>query len=768
MSNNSWIMPSQTPIEYPPVTLDLVLQHGLSEEEFRQIQKTLGRMPTYVELGLYSVMWSEHCSYKNSILEIKRLPRKSRRVIVEAGEENAGVLDIGGGLAVCFKIESHNHPSAIEPYQGAATGVGGILRDIFTMGARPIAALNSLRFGPLTKARNRELMRGVVRGIGDYGNCFGVPTVAGEVYFDPSYDENPIINAMAVGVVDRRKMARGAASGVGNPVFVVGSATGRDGIHGATFASEDLSEESASRRPSVQIGDPFKEKLLLEATLELVESGVLVGIQDMGAAGIACSCTETAARGHSGIQFDVNQVSRREAGMTAYDVCLSESQERMLAVIKKGGEDLARAILDKWDLHADLTGKVTDTDRFVVCENGEVVADVPAAHLVLGGGAPQYRRPLQRPDYLDQLQNYDLSKLPEPDDYETVLGHLLASPNIASKRWVYEQYDHTIGTNTRTGGGRSDAAVVRVPGTRSALAMTVDCNGRHVAVDPQKGAASAVMEGARNVACTGARPIGITNCLNFGNPMNPETFYFFHEAVTGIAEACKALEIPVTGGNVSFYNETRGKPVLPTPVIGTVGLLEDVDNAVSMGFKAEGDFVALLGNLEPDLGASEYLFLEYGIAAGSPPHLDFESEKALIDLLADLADLGLIRSAHDISEGGLAVTVAEKCIAGNIGCVLTFPWKGRVSETLFAESASCAVVSVEHAHWAAFRHAADKHGVPVQMLGRVGGERCVINDWISLPVSRIEAIYENAIPALMGEPQPYAAGEAEPSLPRFD
>ncbi|HEY3294309.1 MAG TPA: phosphoribosylformylglycinamidine synthase subunit PurL [bacterium] len=760
-------MSSQTPNKYPPVTLELVLKHGLTEEEFSQIQKTLGRMPTYVELGLYSVMWSEHCSYKNSILEIKRLPRKSRRVVVEAGEENAGVLDIGDGLAVCFKIESHNHPSAIEPYQGAATGVGGILRDIFTMGARPIAALNSLRFGPLTTPRNRELMRGVVRGIGDYGNCFGVPTVAGEVYFDPSYDENPLINAMAVGVLDRKKMARGAAEGTGNPVFVVGAATGRDGIHGATFASEDLSEESASKRPSVQIGDPFKEKLLLEATLELVESGVLVGIQDMGAAGIACSCTETAARGNSGIEFDVNKVSRREADMTAYEVCLSESQERMLAIIKKGGEDVARRIFDKWDLHADQTGVVTDTGRYVVYENGEIVADVPAAHLVLGGGAPQYRRPFTRPEYLDQLSQFDMSKFAEPSDYDGVLERLLGSPNIASKRWVYEQYDHTIGANTHVGGGRSDAAVVRVPGTRRALAMTVDCNSRYVAMEPRQGAALAVMEGARNVACSGARPIGITNCLNFGNPMNPETFYFFHEAVTGIADACKALDIPVTGGNVSFYNETRGKPVLPTPVIGMVGLLEDVASAVTVGLKAEGDFIALLGHLQPDLGASEYLYLEHGIVAGNPPHLDFETEKALIDLLADLADLGLIRSAHDIAEGGLAVTMAEKCLAGGIGCVLTFPWKGRAVESLFAESAGCAVVTVEHANWAAFRHAADQHGVPVQMLGRVGGDRLVINDWISIPVARIEAIYESAIPVLMGEAVAPDAAPTDPLLSRL-
>lgn len=743
-------MPETTSVDYPAVTLQTALDHGLTEVEFKRIRTTLGRLPTFVELGLYSVMWSEHCSYKNSILELKRLPRRGRRVLVEAGEENAGVLDIGDGLAVCFKIESHNHPSAIEPYQGAATGVGGILRDIFTMGARPIAALNSLRFGPLTVRRNRELLTGVVRGIADYGNCFGVPTVGGEIYFDPSYDENPLVNAMAVGVVDLRKIARAIAKGEGNPVLVVGAATGRDGIHGATFASEELSEESARRRPSVQIGDPFKEKLLLEATLELVESGVLIGIQDMGAAGIVCSCTETSARGNSGIRFDVNAVSRREQGMTAYEVCLSESQERMLAIIRRGGEEEALRIFAKWDLHADRVGTVVGTDRFTVIENGGIVAEVPAADLVLGGGAPQYRRPYARPDYLDALLHFDPTHLPAPDSYRDVLLRLLASPNIASKRWIYEQYDHTIGANTRVGGGRSDAAVVRVPGTRKALAMTVDCNSRYVAIEPRRGAALAVLEGARNVACAGGRPIGITNCLNFGNPMKPETYFFFHETISGIADACQFLELPVTGGNVSFYNETRGQSVLPTPVIGMVGLLDDACKAVTINFKQEGDFVVLLGSVGPDLGASEYLHVMHGVTAGPPPRLDLEAEKSLIDLLVELADMELLQSAHDLSEGGMAVTLAECCIAGAIGCVLTFPWKGRIVDSLFAESSGCVVVSVAHGKWAAFKHAVQRHNVPLQMLGRVGGRLLVINDWISVPVDRIEQVYERAIPEALG------------------
>jgi phosphoribosylformylglycinamidine synthase subunit PurL len=736
---------------YPVITLKLAHEHGLSSEEFKNICKTLGRVPTYVELGLYSVMWSEHCSYKNSILEVKRLPKRGKRVLVEAGEENAGVLDIGDGLAVCFKIESHNHPSAIEPYQGAATGVGGILRDIFTMGARPIACLNSLRFGPLTVRRNRELMRGVVRGIGDYGNCFGVPTVGGEIYFDSSYDENPIMNAMAVGVVDRKKMARAVATGEGNPVLVVGSSTGRDGIHGATFASEDLSEKSAQKRPSVQIGDPFKEKLLLEATLELIESGVLVGIQDMGAAGIACSTSETAARGASGIHLNVDAVSCREESMTAYEICLSESQERMLAIIQKGGEEVARRIFEKWDLHADVVGVVSADNRLVIYESGEEVANVPAEDLVLGGGAPRYQRTYSRPASLESLINFDPTHLPLPENYDVVLERLLTSPNIASKRWVFEQYDHTIGANTRLGGGKTDAAVVRVPGTRKAIAITVDCNSRYVSIDPWRGAALAVFEGALNVACTGARPIGITNCLNFGNPINPETYYFFHEAVSGIVDACEALEIPVTGGNVSFYNESGGKPVLPTPVIGMVGFIDDVEDAVSIGFKNEGDFIALLGKLGSDIGASEYLSVIHGVSAGAPPRIDLTAQLNVINLLAELAETKLIASAHDISEGGLAVTLAEKCMAANLGCILTFPWSGREVDTLFAESAGCVIVSVEHEKWSGFRHLAEQRNVPVQILGRVGGDMLVINDWIALPIDHLSQLYESAIPRLMGE-----------------
>ncbi|MFH1011734.1 MAG: phosphoribosylformylglycinamidine synthase subunit PurL [bacterium] len=740
-------------MEEKPVTLELALEHGLTEEEYLCICDLLGRAPTFTELGLYSVMWSEHCSYKSSILELKTLPRRGGRLLVEAGEENAGLIDIGDGLAVCFKIESHNHPSAIEPYQGAATGVGGILRDIFTMGARPIAALNSLRFGLLSEPHQRSLLRGVVRGIGDYGNCFGVPTVAGEVYFDEGYAGNPLVNAMAVGIVAVDKIARAVAKGAGNPVFIVGSSTGRDGIHGATFASEELSEQSVERRPSVQIGDPFKEKLLLEATLELVETGALVGIQDMGAAGITCSCSETAARAGSGIEIDVARVPLRESGMIPYEICLSESQERMLVILEKGKEEIARRIFEKWDLHAEPIGVVTEGDRFVVKENGRVAADVPAASLVLGGGAPQYVRPYRKPLELEVHEQFDFAHLPEPADYAEALKRLLASPNIASKRWVFEQYDHTIGAGTAIGPGFSDAAVVRVPQAKKALALKVDGNARLAFLNPRRGAALAVCEAARNIACTGARPLGITNCLNFGNPLDEEVFYFFHEVVAGMGEACRTLDLPVTGGNVSFYNESKGKAVPPTPVIGMVGLLEDVSQAVPSGFQEEGDFIALLGILGPDLGGSEYLHVIHNLVTGAVPEVDFLQHKALLELLICLADHRLIRSAHDISEGGLAVCLAEACMANHLGAVLTFPWVGRPLEVLFAESTPCVVASVEGGNWANFRAVCAMHDVPVQMLGRVGTDSLVINHWVILSVEEMEQIYEATIPRWMEQVQ---------------
>lgn len=730
---------------YPKVTLETAISHGLTSEEYDKIVEILGRTPSFVELGIFSAMWSEHCSYKNSILELKRLPKQGKRVLVEAGEENAGLIDIGDGLAVCFKIESHNHPSAIEPFQGAATGVGGILRDIFSMGARPIAALNSLRFGDPSHPRTAQLLDGVVRGIAHYGNCFGVPTVAGEIYFDPSYNENPLVNAMAVGVVEVAKIIKGAAHGPGNPVFVVGAATGRDGIHGASFASEDLSEASKEKRPSVQIGDPFKEKLLLEATLELANSNSLVGIQDMGAAGICCSCSETPARAGTGITIDVDKVTRREEGMNAYEVCLSESQERMLVILQKGKEERAIEIFGKWDLHADEVGVVTEDGNFTVIEGGETVGSIPAASLVLGGGAPQYKREFRRPDSLDALLSFDPTHLPDPEDWNDVLLSLLGSPNICSRRKVFEQYDHTIGASTVQGGGRSDAGIVRIPGTCKGLALSVDCNSRYVSVDPRRGAALAVIEGARNVACTGAVPIGITNCLNFANPNKPDNYYFFHESVSGIADACSVLGIPVTGGNVSFYNESPSGPVRPTPVIGMVGLLENIEHNIGIAFRDEGDFIALLGDIGPDLGCSEYLAAIHGVIAGAPPRLDIEQNKRLIELLPLLAADKVIQSAHDISEGGFAVAVAECCMAGNTGCLLTFPWKERVVDTLFAETSGCAVVSVRHENWQILKEYCQKRNVSIQMLGRVGGELVVINDWITLPLQSVIETYDTAL-----------------------
>ena len=732
-----------------PVTLELALEHGLTTEEYENICELLGRIPTFTELGLYSVMWSEHCSYKSSILELKTLPTQGKHVLAQAGEENAGLLDIGDGLAVCFKIESHNHPSAIEPYQGAATGVGGILRDIFTMGARPIAALNSLRFGPLSDPHQRDLMRGVVRGIGDYGNCFGVPTVAGEVYFDASYSGNPLVNAMAVGIVSVEAVARAAAKGNGNPVFIVGSSTGRDGIHGATFASEELSERSSERRPSVQIGDPFKEKLLMEATLELVASDALVGIQDMGAAGIVCSCTETAARGKVGIEIDVDKVPFREPDMIPYEICLSESQERMLVIIEKGKESIAKQIFDKWDLHAEPIGEVTEGGRFTVKRNEQIVADVPADSLVLGGGAPQNKRPSSKPINLDVHERFNPDHVPEPADYTKVLRKLLASPNIASKRWIFEQYDHTIGANTMTGPGLSDAAVIRVPGTQKALALTVDGNGKRVALNPRRGAELAVCEAALNVACAGGRPIGLTNCLNFANPMDEEIYYFFRETIAGMGQACRVLETPVTGGNVSFYNESENESVMPTPVIGMVGLLEDFSLATPTGFQEEGDFIALLGTQGKDLGGSEYLHLFHDLISGPVPVVNLERHKALLQLLKHLTDNRLIRSAHDISDGGLAVCLAEACMPKSLGAVLTFPWDLRPLEILFAENVSCVVVSVNGDLWGKFRDACKKFDTPVKMLGRVGGDDLAINDWLVLPVKEAENIYESVLPDIM-------------------
>ena len=645
-----------------PITDAVLERHGLTREEYQRILDMMGRVPTITELGIFSVMWSEHCSYKSSRVYLKTLPTTGKRVLQGPGE-NAGAVDIGDGLAAVFKIESHNHPSFIEPYQGAATGVGGIIRDIFTMGARPIALLNSLRFGSLDDPLVRRTMAGVVAGIAGYGNSIGIPTVGGEIAFDESYTGNPLVNVFCLGISRADEIIKGTASGVGNAVYYVGAKTGRDGIHGATMASAEFDDKSAEKRPAVQVGDPFMEKLLLEACLEVMKSDALVGIQDMGAAGLTCSTCEMGARGGAGVEIDVALVPQRETGMTPYEIMLSESQERMLLVVKKGREAEVERIFDKWDLHAVRIGEVTTDNRMRVKDHGTVVADIP--NRALTDEAPVYRRPTAEPTWLAEAQTLDLPALGSPAAPRDVFKRLLASPTIASKRWVYRQYDHMVRTNTLVLPGMG-AGVVRVKGTRRALALSVDCNGRFVYLDPYLGAQLAVAEASRNVACAGGQPIGATNCLNFANPQRPEIMWQFARAVEGMGDACRALDIPITGGNVSLYNETDGKGVLPTPVLGVVGLIEDADHVVRRAFRAAGDAVILLGEGRDEFGGSEYLKVIHGLIRGVPPSLDLAREAALQRVLVEGAAAGLIRSAHDCAEGGLAVTLAECCFDSSL------------------------------------------------------------------------------------------------------
>ncbi len=683
----------------------LALEHGLTEQEYEWILKRLGRTPTMTELGIYSVMWSEHCSYKNSIAILKTLPREGDALLVSAGDENAGLVDIGDGLAVAFKIESHNHPSAVEPYQGAATGVGGIHRDIFTMGARPICALNSLRFGSLENSRVRYLFDGVVRGIGDYGNSFGVPTVAGEVYFDPAYEGNPLVNAMSVGIVKTDATASAIAKGVGNKVFIVGSSTGRDGIHGATFASEEITDESEQNRPSVQVGDPFTEKLLLEATLEAIAANVVVGIQDMGAAGITCSSCEMSAKGQSGMRLNLDHVPVREPNMTAYEIMLSESQERMLLVCVPDKEDQLKEIFEKWDLHAVCIGEVTDTGRVQVHYQGKLVADVDADHLVLGGGAPVYHREATRPKYLDPSANIPEIDDLKPNEVNQALMKLLSSPNIASKHWVYEQYDTMVRTGTVAGPGPSDAAVIRIKNSNKGLAVKTDCNGRYVYLNPRKGGQIAVAEAARNVVCAGATPLAITNCLNFGNPYKPEVYWTFKEAVGGMSDACNVLNTPVTGGNVSFYNENPEGAVFPTPTIGMLGLVEDVaTHATQIGFRRTGDVIYLLSPAswafraqQEDLGGTEFLAHNHELICGDAPYLDLAEEYEVQRAASALIHTGIIGSAHDVSDGGLLIALAESILfSDGMGADINVALKSgdRIDALLFGEAQSRIILSV--------------------------------------------------------------------------
>ena len=739
------------PFVQPKVTPEIVTAHGLTPEEYDMIKKILGREPNFTELGIFSVMWSEHCSYKNSIAQLKTLPREGKTLLAKAGEENAGAIDIGNGLAVVFKIESHNHPSAVEPYQGAATGVGGIMRDIFTMGARPIACLNSLRFGSPDNARVRYLVDGVVRGIGDYGNSFGIPTVAGEVYFDESYTGNPLVNAMAVGLVHHDKMASAVAKGEGNPLMIVGAKTGRDGIHGATFASEEISSASESKRPSVQIGDPFMEKLLLEATLEIINEGLIVGIQDMGAAGITCSTSEMSAKGQCGVEIDIDKVPIRESAMTPYEILLSESQERMLVCVTKGNEHRVKEIFDKWGLDSEIIGHVTGGDRMVVKYHGEVVSDIPSDTLVLGGGAPVYVRQQKRPDYLDDLHQLDLKDIPLNGNWSETLLTLLSSPNICHKGWVFEQYDSMIRTSTVVGPG-SDAAVLRIRHTDKALAMTTDCNGRYCYLDPRVGARSAVAEAARNIVCSGGKPLAITNCLNFGNPYKPEIYYQFTEAIAGMSEACLAFDTPVTGGNVSFYNEDPQRAVFPTPTIGMIGLVEDLSHITTQWFKNDGDIILLLGENKEDLGASEYLHTIHKMTRGTVPHLDLAVESRLQTTLLSLIRQGFIKSAHDSSEGGIAIALAECCIAnqrGQMGARITIGDVMRSDALLFGETQSRVIVSIAPEHVNRILELCLTAQQPVQRLGTVGGDSLIINDLVKCTLVQMSDAWYNALGRIM-------------------
>ncbi len=711
----------------PLITKDLIAQHNLTGDEYNKIIDILGREPNITELGMFSVMWSEHCSYKSSRVHLKKLPTTGPRVVQGPGE-NAGAVDIGDGLCVVFKMESHNHPSFIEPYQGAATGVGGILRDIFTMGARPIALLDSLRFGELHSPKNRHLMKGVVSGIAGYGNCMGVPTVGGEIVFNDIYALNPLVNVFCLGIAKKDRIFRGTAAGVGNPVIYFGSKTGRDGIHGATMASDSFDDTSEQKRPTVQVGDPFTEKLLLEACLELMERDLLVGIQDMGAAGLTSSSCEMASRAGNGIKLDLTVVPRREPGMTPYEIMLSESQERMLMVAKAGKEDECVAVCRKWDLDVAVVGKVTADGILRVMDQGVVVAEIPAKALADDG--PRYERPYQPPAYQDMLTNLNYDLIPDIKDGNGALLALLESPTIASKRWVYEQYDHMVRTNTMVRPG-SDSAVVRIKGTNKAVAMTVDCNSRYCLLNPYEGARLAVAEAARNLVCSGAAPIGLTDCLNFGNPERLDIMWQFVMAIEGMKDACERFQIPIVSGNVSFYNETSGLSIYPTPMLGMVGLIEDAERTMTQWFKSEGDDIILLGHTREDLGGSEYLKVVQAREQGSPPYLNLDTEKGLQDCVLSLIRGGLLQSAHDCSDGGIAVALAESCISGSEwtrGAVVTLP-KGRLRNdaVLFGESQSRVVISVKPSQRQAVLDHAKSSGVPADVIGRVSGDRLVIS-----------------------------------------
>ncbi len=700
------------------VTVKTAQQLRLTEEEFELIKKKLGRTPNFNELCSFSAMWSEHCSYKNSIKWLKTLPRDGKRMLVKAGDENAGLMDIGDGYGVVFKIESHNHPSAIEPFQGAATGVGGIHRDIFTMGARPIASLNSLRFGKLTETKTQHLLAGVVHGISHYGNCFGVPTVGGEIYFEEKYQTNPLVNAMSVGIVKNEETISATAKGIGNPVFFVGSATGKDGIGGASFASADITAESTEELPAVQVGDPFQEKKLLEACLEVIKTGAVVGMQDMGAAGIICSTSEMSAKGEVGMRIDLDKVPTRQKNMKAWELLLSESQERMLMVVEKGREKEVMEVFEKWDLPCSEIGEVTGDGLLRFYMHGQLEAELPAFELVLGGGAPQNSRDYIQPDYFEKIKAFNPDSIEVPDDLKAIAEQLICIPNIASKRWVYIQYDSMVGTVNASSNAPSDAAVVIAKPTNKGLVLTTDCNSRYVFADPYVGGMIAVAEAARNIICSGGEPLGVTNCLNFGNPYDPQVYYQFVHALKGMGDACRKFETPVTGGNVSFYNQNPDGPVYPTPTIGMVGLLDNVNRKMTMDFKAPGDLIFLVGINRADINSSEYLHKIQGIEFSPAPYFDLEEELTLHHKISELIDYKLIESAHDVSEGGLFVALIESCFNRNLGIdVVASDYKIRKDGYWFGEAQSRVVVSVKNSKLPTFKKYIAGH--PYEELGEV-------------------------------------------------
>jgi len=729
-------------------TVETAKKLGLLPEEYDRIQEILGRKPNFTELSIFSVMWSEHCSYKNSIVWLKTLPKDSPRMLAKAGEENAGLVDLGDGLGCAFKIESHNHPSALEPYQGAATGVGGINRDIFTMGARPIAQLNSLRFGNIDLAKTKWLVKGVVKGIGDYGNAFGIPTVGGEVQFDDCYNVNPLVNAFSAGILKVGTQASAISYGVGNPVFIVGSATGKDGIGGASFASEDITAKSSEKLPAVQVGDPFQEKLLLEASLEIIEAGCVIGIQDMGAAGIICSTSEMSAKGEHGMIIDLSKVPTRQANMKPFEILLSESQERMLIVVEKGREAEAKKIFDKWDLNCEQIGTVTDTKRLEFYQDGVLVADVPADDLVLGGGAPVYHREYKEPAYFQEFKKFDINSVQDipaaelPKAFDFLLNH----PNIASKKWVAEQYDSSIGRANRNTNAPSDAGVVKVHGSDKSIVITVDCNSRYVNADPEEGCAMAVAEAARNIVCSGGTPVAITNCLNFGNPYVPEVYWQFVGAIKGMKKACEAFETPVTGGNVSFYNQSSDEgPVFPTPTIGMLGILEKPENKMTLDFKTEGDLVYLVGESVNDIASSEFLYSYRKVKASPAPHFDLPTEQLVQKGILGLIEGKLIQSAHDVSDGGVLVTLAESAFPRGLGFDVKSVAGIRQDAMWFGEAQSRVIVSVSPAKQAAFEAHLAGLGVKSTQLGTVKGTDMVVDGQVVSSLAKASGSYFTAL-----------------------